>query len=667
MKSSMSLSMDSFGSDTSFSEYTPRRLDSFSSTERNATNMPNPNTQFSIKYLSISFAVVCGMLLTYQPISKTEVLASFGQYAAHPLLLFAGRIMLSLPTKEVAMASTPLLLLVYILTKRKAHNHSSRIVKVLAALLAFSMVFGSMLESSPDDLKSLIDGASQKVKIVYGMICWFYFGNVLFSEVLQRSWSSAIRPIPHYAQTIIRFLPIILTVAWLPWLIASFPGMLMGDTPAELLMYFRYPNYVSNSVELLDSQVLITQHHPVLHVLLLGIAASIGARLFSSINIGIFLFTLSQFACTIAMLAFSVRYLLHRGAGHRVLLAISAVYVLLPLFPNYAVMLTKDSLFVCCLLAFIISVDSITRNNTGIKQWLSLFISGLLVSLLRSGAFLVVAVTLLAVVAYMIRKRSLLNARLSMLILAGTVAINVALTSVVYPLFSITPTSPREMLSIPIQQVAAVAVQHPQSISEDERKAIAGVIDLNKVEDSYNPSNADPIKNTWNKSATEEDRRKFISAWLNIIAKEPLTCIEATFRNYYGFLYPSKQPINQGTIRWSDSRANYLSPIPGYQPHYKTGIQLFCADLTNGYQLSLERIPALSLLSVSAFWVWLLLICCAKSWISHRRILVLATPLVLITLIALIGPCNATTYFRYVYPLAFTLPTVTALLTGKSV
>lgn len=651
-----------FQNATSGPAHKPRHFKRSPSTEPQSAHASRPNGGFSTKAALLSFVVVCGMLISYPPVSKTDVLSTFGEYAAHPLLLFAGRIMLSLPAKETAMASAPLLLLVYWLARHNVRSRSSCVAKVLAALFAFAMVFGSMLETSSSSLASLITGASQQVKIIYGLVCWFYFGNALFSQVLQHRWAAEARPMPRYAQIIIRFLPVILAIAWLPWLIASFPGMLMGDTPAELLMYFGYPSYVSNSVNLLDPQMLITQHHPVLHVVLLGLAASLGASLFSSINVGIFLFTLAQFACTIATLSLSVRYLLRRGTSYRILLALAAAYTLLPLFPNYAVLLTKDSLFVCCLLAFVISVDSTTRNNAGAKQWLALLASGLLVSLLRSGAFVVVIFTLFVAAIYAIRSQGMQAARPAMLVLAGTLAVNIALTSVIYPALSITPASPREMLSIPIQQVAAVAAHHPESISESEYEAIDAVIDLNKVAERYNPSNADPIKNTWNKNATGEDRSGFISAWLSVLAKEPLTCIEATFRNYYGFLYPSEQQIGQMTIAWSDSRASQLSPITDYQPHIKSDIQRFFADLVSGYQLSFERIPVLSLLSVSAFWVWMLLICCAKAWVSQKRVLIIVTPLVLVTLIALIGPCNATTYFRYVYPLMFTLPTVFALL-----
>lgn len=104
--------------------------------------------------------------------------------------------------------------------------------KVLAAHFALAMVFGSMLELSSSSLASLMDGASQKVKIAYGLACWFHFGNTLFSQILQRSWTPATRSMSRYAQTVIHFLPIILAVDWLPWLIASFPGMFMGTKPS---------------------------------------------------------------------------------------------------------------------------------------------------------------------------------------------------------------------------------------------------------------------------------------------------------------------------------------------------------------------------------------------------------------------------------------------------
>ena len=51
-------------------------------------------------------------------------------------------------------------------------------------------------------------------------------------------------------------------IAWAPTLIASLPGLFMGDTGAQIRQWFNYPNGTSDYLRLLNPNVLLNGHHP---------------------------------------------------------------------------------------------------------------------------------------------------------------------------------------------------------------------------------------------------------------------------------------------------------------------------------------------------------------------------------------------------------------------
>ena len=79
---------------------------------------------------------------------------------------------------------------------------------------------------------------------------------------------------------------------WLIYIIAFYPGILSPDPSFQLLQYFNIDNKYSEYVNLIDKNVIITNHHPVLHTLLLGFFTNIGIKFFSSFNIGLFIYTI---------------------------------------------------------------------------------------------------------------------------------------------------------------------------------------------------------------------------------------------------------------------------------------------------------------------------------------------------------------------------------------
>lgn len=285
-------------------------------------------------------------------------------------------------------------------------------------------------------------------------------------------------------------------------------------------------------------------------------------------------------------------------------------------------------------------------------------VSALLTSLLRNGAILAVIVTVALVFIARIKRNN--KARTCVGIasaLVGTTGIYFLVTSLIFPAFNIAGGSPREMLSLPIQQVSAIVKYDGNDISADEKSTIDAVLDYDVLADNYEPEKADATKNTWHKDATSDDEKRFLSTWLGLAMRHPMTAIEATMRNYYGYLYPSGKALGMYTVEWSDEVIENckLDELFGFATD-RNIVQKIGTNAFDAWLNAFEHIPMLSIFSSSATYVWMMIVSLVlafkrKSSMRYGYIFIL-----FVFLIVLIGPCNGTIYYRYILPLMFTLP-----------
>lgn len=126
----------------------------------------------------------------------------------------------------------------------------------------------------------------------------------------------------------------------------------MGDTGAQIRQWFNYPNGTSDYLRLLNPNVLLNGHHPVVHTAIIGSCVQLGLSLFNSANASLIIYTCAQFVITAACMAYSISSLRKLGVSLPVRGAILLFFAFMPMFSNYAALLTKDVLFAdafwCC-------------------------------------------------------------------------------------------------------------------------------------------------------------------------------------------------------------------------------------------------------------------------------------------------------------------------------
>lgn len=151
----------------------------------------------------------------------------------------------------------------------------------------------------------------------------------------------------------------------------------MGDTSTQINMWFNLPNYPSSLLNLIDPDIQLCQHHPVLHTALLGLCVQAGL-LAGSATLGMALYASIQYVLSILAISYALAYLRKRGVIRGVRVFILAFMAFVPLFSGYAVLATKDTLFAASLLVFVVQVAKTINRESGRADWIALVVSGIL-------------------------------------------------------------------------------------------------------------------------------------------------------------------------------------------------------------------------------------------------------------------------------------------------
>lgn len=660
---------------------------------------------------------------SYGAIRELDPSATGALYICYEVLLsFAGH------TDAVLLLALACLLVLpvrYVLFGRGERLRPS--VALPAVGFAACMVFGKSYDMT-DSARLVLGGISQAIEsaiagagwtvlgitgltLLFEVFDWFGRHRLPFTEGRYgRVWRLADVLLNRHPFAV----PLLVVlVAWLPTFIASMPGLFMGDTGAQIRQWFNLPNGTSDYLNLINPQVLLNGHHPVAHTALLGTCVELGMHLFGSENAGLLIYTTLQFAVTAVTVAYLVASLRRFGVGLVPRAVVLLFFVGMPLFSNYAVLITKDVLFGDAFAALVVQTAVLlaalrpatepqlsieASGATGVRlagvagavrmrrrDWAVLAVGCVGCSFLRNGgivfplaAGVLVAGFGIAAMRREARSSSREAGRASRVwigavaVVAVAVAANMAFTRVVMPALDITPGSRREVLSIPFQQTARYVLKHDGAaagitdgigasdgtVTDEQRAAIDAVLGYGTLASRYDPDKSDAVKNGYNEDATSEQLAAYLRVWAQMLVQDPGSYLSAVANNYYGYFYPSSRDVFTYDVVTSAETMARPSNRAYFDFHpVDSGLVRACGHAVTLYRVAIQRIPLLSLLLSSSTYVWLLLAACVyllreRQW----RGLALMVPLLGVLAVCLIGPCNGSTYMRYLYPAILALP-----------
>ena len=431
---------------------------------------------------------------------------------------------------------------------------------------------------------------------------------------------------------------IVIVICYLPYIIAYYPVIkeVMG-------IHTRY----MDSVVLLNPNVYITNFNPIIHTLLIGGLFKVG-YLIGNVNFGMFLYSIVQLIIVISVFAYSIYYLNKIKVNKKLILIILGIYALVPLFPFYAMTAVKDVIFSSLILLYCIKLYDIMKYKQTTKQYILFSLLVLLIILFRNNGIYTIVLSLPFA---MILKKEIRKPIL--IIFIFNIAMYIGYNKVLLPSLEIANTSIREMLSVPFQQTARYAKYYGDEISDEDKKIIDKVLGYDDLGERYEPDLSDKVKNKYNKYTTDEELKEYFQVWFKYLLKRPGVYIDATINNVYGYFYPN-------TSAWYIyTDLNHKLPEAGFDYHFNglNGLR----SILSAYGEAFPYIPILGTIANIGMVVWIHILLLGMLIVNKmKKYIVLLLPAFSLILVCIVGPAN--TYFRYILPCVFALPSLILIL-----
>ena len=295
----------------------------------------------------------------------------------------------------------------------------------------------------------------------------------------------------------------VILLCWLPILFLRAPGSLYTDTAIQILMY-RGKYYFHASM-------------PVALTVLYGGLFQIG-QLLAGDNGGLLVCMLFQTALLLSAMVVACREVNRlRGSVAGFLLAI--FFGIMPVYPEMASGLIKDSIHGAIYLFFIISFTRVVRGEQT-TLWPLLLLGALAGATRKGGIYLAAgSVVLLAIFRKDIRKKLLLEASI---LVVGSLAMN----QIVYPFWGIEKPWQRENYSLFYPLTSYYCQEHTDELTPEEIRTISNVLDYDMVCNGFSTIMTDDVKNTFH-AENQAQVRQFLQLNGKFFIKHPLTCLES--------------------------------------------------------------------------------------------------------------------------------------------
>lgn len=442
----------------------------------------------------------------------------------------------------------------------------------------------------------------------------------------------------------------IILACWVPCWLAAFPGYFCYDA------FWQFTQYITGN---------ITSHHPPLHTFVLGFMVEHLKNLTGSYNGGVALTLLLQMGAISGVMARGLKALAEAGVPRWLRVGGLLYYALHPFIAMLAGCSTKDAAFSTVVLLFVQLLVAAGRNLAGFfahKGRVALLcVVAFLMLALRNNAPYAWAV-LLVFVPIAVKKPWRLRATA---LAAGVLAAYCLYAGPLLGALGVEKGDPKEMLGVPMQQLARTWRDNPGSFSQEDLALLYAAVPPEGLE-HYSPKLADMIKDELDTAPVMEQPGAYLGLWLRTGLKNPGIYIKSFLHNTVDLWYPDAivngynipgYTIANYAVGGScyflsgvDAPATFEGKIPWLLEFYQT----------LSWKISFQRIPVLSMLSSLGFLSWALVT--AFFYALHRRLRALYLPLGFLLLLVGTVLLGHIMLPRFVLYLFFCFPLLLAVL-----
>lgn len=468
---------------------------------------------------------------------------------------------------------------------------------------------------------------------IVGLFVVFFKGSRILMVVLSRMKLRDTAVLLDWKKKMLIFLGLLL--CWMPWFLYLYPAVMTPDSISQFSQAIGVKAY--------------SNHHPVIHTLLIKICYQIGYGITQNVYAGIAFYTVVQMLMLSGIETVCLSLLTKRRCPKWLLAVWFLFWGLIPYNAIYAVTMWKDVLFSALVLLYVLilylllEAQQISVKSHGILL-LFMGIAGFFVCLFRSNG-LYVYIFMIPFVLITFRKNLKLMAPIQMLVLVLVLMIK----GPVFEASGVTSPHLTESLSIPLQQVARV-VTEGRELTQEQTALINNVVDISYIPEYYDHEISDPIKALVlynNADYLQDHLHEFFRLWVEVGVAYPRDYLEAFIDQTKGYWYPEIAGLRtfEGI---SENELGLIWPkiLRGMIPVKISEIILKLTDLIPMYGL---------LWSIGAF-TWAMLFLAGFQFLyGEKKYLLLFVPFIG-TILTLLLATPVSSDLRYAYPLFLGLP-----------
>lgn len=519
--------------------------------------------------------------------------------------------------------------------------------------------------------------------LIFGIV--FILVDVAFAKlsVAKRPTSRIAMLIPKWSVSSIAIFSAIMLLAWMPWFVANYPGGTYWDTYYQIFQVYpeNHPIAVIPWAEIYEQTLTdawLVDHHPVFTTLIYGAFGWVSDQLTGNWMLGVAVFCVLQGALhTIAFTA-SIAYLDRIGCPKALCLFAYLFLAIMPFISTWAMCMVKDSFFGLFIIPYFMMIFEAVRTRGKLfarpRNTVWFLLCGLGLCLTKKTGIFVVIIT--ALVAFIVCAKWIANVkpysgkhaqtslsdveqqsvsasevikdvrscRQAFVVQALSCAaiMLVLLPMVVFPALNIRSGGLQETLGPLFQQTARAVVDHEDTMTEEEKQAIAAVLDYDKLETQYRFDFEDSVKYRYNLNATTEDLANYFKVYFDQGIRYPDSYFGAIM-SLAGFYIAPCAFVNIRMVT-VDTK---MGPDDRYMLWNPDELDAYRHWLDDTYKLIAE-IPVLDiplLIVTYAFWLP-----AAMGYVSFRRRLgssIMITPFWILLAFCVIAPVYDA---RYVVP-----------------
>lgn len=328
-------------------------------------------------------------------------------------------------------------------------------------------------------------------------------------------------------------LAFVLLLAWLPYFLVYYPGLIYGDS--------------MNSITEAMHRAAYENHFPLFYTLFVELCLRIGMS-FANITVGCAIYTLVQMVGLALILAYMLCWMDNKGIPKTMSFFSLLMFCIVRYFPQHAVSMWKDPIFSAGLTFYSLKLFDLLASEGTLarsrKFLLQCILSIVVICLSRNNGVYIIAFCMVALFLIAAARKSMRVYRRMVLLHLILILCILVLTGPVYNKLGIVKADV-ESFGIPLQQLART-VSYEGNISEKDKEFLDQILPLERWAEVYEPAIVDPIKwdDEFDTEFFSQHKGEFLMVWLRTLLKNPVRYVEAWCLATYGYWAPTLWELN---------------------------------------------------------------------------------------------------------------------------